>query len=498
MTGAQLVGLLVPSAIFVSVALALALVVLLQYRLTDRTSPEVKVAAALAMIGFGALLSIALLTRSLNETATGGSRIVLYEDYAGGFAASRWISVFLLGAALVEIIRGWLRTRLTPTRDAALPLLASMLLFYLGTLVVQAGLSEHTGFSSKELYVPIILAAVYYQPVRNLRLIFGAAKLAMLALTVGSLLGIALRPDFVLHRPDAGVISGIDWRLFGLTSHANTLGAVALLALLLELHTPYRRSSLHWLNLATALAVFVLAQSRTAWVAAVVIAAVVAAPLAIMPNRQRANDPRGFSRAVWTLLGCIGLLIVVACGMVALGGTEYLQRKTDLGTLNGRFQIWDITLQAWRENVLFGYGPEVWGAERRLRFNMFHVGQAHNQFVQTLGEAGLVGLAFVSLYLLVLVYAASKCFARSRGFVLALLLLLLARCVTEAPLRSEGLLSWSTFLHVLLLTVACHHLRQPAAQVASTVLQRPAAAGGARPRLPRTPMFSISVNRTQA
>jgi hypothetical protein len=104
----------------------------------------------------------------------------------------------------------------------------------------------------------------------------------------------------------------------------------------------------------------------------------------------------------------------------------------------------------------------------------------------------------VSLYLLVLVYAASKCFARSRGFVLALLLLLLARCVTEAPLRSEGLLSWSTFLHVLLLTVACHHLRQPAAQVASTVLQRPAAAGGARARVPRTPMFSISVNRAQA
>ena len=467
MTVAQFAGLLLPAAFLFALALALVVVTLLQYRLTDRTSPDARVAAAMIMIGLGAVLSVALMTRSLDESSPGASRMVFYDDYASGFAASRWLTLFLLGAAVVEIIRGWVRAHTEPSADPAWPLLASMLLFFAGTSIVQGVLSEHSGFSLKGLYVPIFLVAIYYQPVRDLRLILGAAKLAIFVLTAGSLLGIAMRPDFVLHRPHAGVIPGIDWRLFGLTSHANTLGPVALLGLLLELYSPCRRGWMRALNFSAALAVFVLAQSRTAWVAAPLIAAMVAVPLLIMPNGDRSSGTgkQSFGRAVWTLLGCIGVLIVVTCGIAALGSTEYLQRKTDLGTLNGRFQIWDITLQAWRENMLFGYGPEVWGAERQLQFHMFHVGQAHNQFVQTLGDAGIVGLALLVVYLLTLLYVAWQRFSASRGLILALLLLLLARCVTEAPMRSEGLLSWTSFLHVLLVVVACHHLRhrgQPA------------------------------------
>ena len=463
MMAAQLLVLLVPLAMLVALGLGVVLLGLLQYRLAGRVPAPARLASAILIIGLGAMLSVALTTRNLNESQLAGNEAVLYEDYAGGFAASRWLSLFLLAAALVEIIRGWLRARLVSEPDPARPLLAALLLFYVGTMGVQGVLSEHVGFSYKELYLPVILLTVYYQPVRDLRLILGTAKLVVLALMLASLLAIAVRPDFVLHRPEAGVIPGIDWRLFGLTPHANTIGPVALLGLILELYSPYRRNWARLLNLAAAAAVFVLAQSRTAWVAALLIGMVVHVPLSIMPKRGFADDPRGFSRAVWTLIGCIAVLIVAACGMTAFGGTEYLQRKTDLGTLNGRFQIWDITLEAWRENMLFGYGPEIWGAERRLRFNMLHVGQAHNQFVQTLGEAGLAGLAMLVVYLLALLTAAWRRFVASRGLVLALLLLVLARCVTEAPMRSEGLLSWATFLHVLLVLVACHYLRQPVA-----------------------------------
>ena len=463
---AQLLPLLLPAAIFVLVGVVVALLGLLQYRLAGRVSAQGRVAAALLIIGFGALLSIALTTRSLNYSHLGEGKVILYEDYASGFAASRWLSLFLLGAAMIEIFRGGVRAHAAVKPDPARPLLAALLSFYIGSLLVQGFLSEHVGFSHKELYVPILLLAAYCQPVRDLRLVLGAAKLAVAALLLGSLIGIAVRPDFVLHRPEPGVIPGIDWRLFGLTAHANTLGPVALLGMLLELYSPCRRRWMLWLNLGSGVAVFVLAQSRTAWVAGLLILLVVWVPLSIRPGRTSGGDPHGFSRAVWTLIGCMVLLIAVVGGMAAFGGTEYLQRKTDLGTLNGRFQIWDITLQAWRDNVLFGYGPEIWGAERRVRFNMFHVGQAHNQFVQTLGEAGLVGLVLLIVYLLALLCAAWRRFVESRGLVLALLVLLLARSVTEAPMRSEGLLSWSTFLHVLLLLVACHYMRQPAAHVA--------------------------------
>ncbi len=464
---AQFLPLLLPAAIFVLIGVAVALLGLLQYRLAGRVSPQGRVAAALLVIGFGALLSVALTTRSLNFSSLEDSKVVLYDDYASGFAASRWLSLFLLGAAMIEIFRGGVRARAAVKSDPAWPLLAALLSFYVGSLLVQGFLSEHVGFSYKELYVPIILLAAYCQPVRDLRLVLGAAKLTIAALLLGSLLGIAVRPDFVLHRPEPGVIPGIDWRLFGLTAHANTLGPVALLGMLLELYSPSRRKWMRWLNLGSGAAVFVLAQSRTAWVAGLLIMIFVWVPLSIGPGRSPRGDLHGFNRTVWTLIGCMALLIAVVAGTAALGGTEYLQRKTDLGTLNGRFQIWDITLQAWRDNVLFGYGPEIWGAERRMRFNMFHVGQAHNQFVQTLGEAGLVGLVLLTIYLLTLLYAAWRRFVVSRGLILALLVLLLARSITEAPMRSEGLLTWTTFLHVLLLLVACHYMRQPAAHVAS-------------------------------
>lgn len=460
MTTAQLIPLMVPAAIFISAAFALVLLGLLQYRLASRVAPHIRVAVAILIIGFGSLLSVLLTTRSLNESSLNASGVVLYEDYADGFSASRWLSLFLLGAAVIEIVRGCLRARAASRLDPAWPLLASMLLFYIGTLAIQALFSEHAGFSYKESYLPVILLAAYFQPLRDLRFVLAAAKLVILAVTLGSLLGIAVRPDFVLHRPDPGVIPGIDWRLFGLTPHANTLGPVALLGLLLELYSPSRTWWLRSLNLGAAVAVVVLAQSRTAWVAAALIAAVVFVPLSMAPARGAAPGLKTFDRAAWTVVACIVVVVVLAGGLVALGGTEYLQRKTDLGTLNGRFQIWDITLQAWRENVLFGYGPEVWGAERRQRFNMFHVGQAHDQFVQTLGEAGLAGLLLLIVYLLALLRAAWSRFAVSRGLGVALVLLLLARCVTESPMRSEGLLSWATFLHVLLLVVVCQQLRQ--------------------------------------
>ena len=40
-----------------------------------------------------------------------------------------------------------------------------------------------------------------------------------------------------------------------------------------------------------------------------------------------------------------------------------------------------------------------------------------------------------------------------------LLTLVLVRCITEAPMRADGILSWSTFVHVLLLAMACHFVR---------------------------------------
>lgn len=431
----------------------------LQYRLTRSIKPDTRLMVLLAVIALGALLTVALTPRSLDERdlAAVGKRLV--SDFEDGFAASRYLTLCVVGAGFVEMLRGWIETRKAVPADPARPVWLGLVTFYFGTILIQALASEHPDFSYKSLYVPVVLLAVYYQRVTRLQPVLEVAKAAVLGLMLASLAAMFIKPDFVMLRPAGSVIPGIDFRLFGLAPHANTLGPMALIGLLLELYSPSAWRSLRTVQLVACFAVLVLAQSKTAWVAAALIMVLVVVPLGLMPAAAASHPDRRFGRAVFTVLACIGLMVVTSVGLASIDGLGNVDRSIQLDTLTGRTMIWNITLQAWQENLLFGYGREIWGSERMMRLGLLHVGQAHNQFVQTLGEAGLFGLAFLMTYLLTLLHASLRRFAVSRGITFALLVVVLARCVTEAPLRSDGVLSWSTFTNALLVILACHFLR---------------------------------------
>ena len=454
-------ALILPGLILSGIAILMALIGWLQYRLSARLSPELRAAVLLGAVGLGALLSVVFTSRTLNEAQFADGFTIHYEDLAEGFAASRWLSLLLLGFASIEIFRGWILSRSSERADPARAVLFALLAYYLGTVAVQLFASEHTGFSYRSLYLPILLTSACYLSIQNIRPVLETAKWAMALLIWGSLVAAVFTPDFVLHRPEPGLLPGIDWRLYGLTSHANTLAPIALLAIIVEVYSPSRLLWLRWMHLLAASAVLTLTQSKTSWAAMPIILALVYLPFRLRPGRDAAETVRRFSRVVWTLVAFIIAVVVLIGFLLANDAVSYLQRNADLDTLTGRTPIWDITLRAWRENLLFGFGPEVWGAERRSQFLMFHVGHAHNQVMQTLGEAGLIGLALLLAYLGTLTYAATKKFSATHGILLAVLIVMLVRCVTEAPMRAEGLLSWATFLHLLLVLLTCHALRQP-------------------------------------
>ncbi len=454
-----------PSLLTIGLAFSVALMMFTQYRLAARVAPAWRLVCILGVVGAGALLSVLFTSRTLNETQLNAGVTVLYDDLAGGFAASRWLSLFLVAVASVELLRGWISRQLAVERDAALPVLLVMLLFHFGTIAVQAALSEHPDFSWRGFYVPLVLTALCFQRPLNLRPVLAAAKWVILTVTLGSLAAIFVQPEFVLNRPVPSWIPGVDWRLFGLTPHANALGPIALVAVVLEFHQPFKLRLLHWLNLGTAMAALLMAQSKTAWAAAVFMVVVVWVPLRLRRALSGATPNNRFSRLVWFIWLVIAALLLVAAGAVAFDLFDKLLGSANVMTVTGRTEIWDITLRAWKENLLFGFGPQVWGAARQLKFQMFHVGHAHNQLIQTLGEAGIAGLLMLLTYLAVLLHAALRTFTASRGVVMTLLVLLAVRCVTEAPLSSGSLLSWDTFLHALLLLTACHHLRENAAKV---------------------------------
>jgi len=440
-------------------AVAIPLCGTLQYRASRLISPDTRLIVLLSVIALGALLTVALTPRTLNEHDVAATGKQLLSEFGNGFVASRYLNIFLVGVGFVEMVRGWISSRASAVPDPARPILFGLIAFYIGTILIQALGSEHPDFSYKSFYVPIVLLAVYYQRATNIHLVVEVAKLAILALMVTSLAAMFIVPDFVLHRPHKGFIPGVDFRLFGLTPHANALGPVALIGIMLELHSPSRYRMVRVAQLLMATAVLVLAQSKTAWVAAAMVVIFVVLPLAIIPNRDPSRQTVQFRRAVFTLVACIGFAIGVCAAFAAVDVFDYLERTASVDTLSGRTEIWNITLQAWRENPLFGYGREIWGIERMTKFNMFHVGQAHNQIVQTLGEAGLAGLVLLMAYLLTLLRASLRQFFASGGIAFGLLVVVLSRCVTEAPLRLDGVLSWPTFTLVVMIMLTCHYMR---------------------------------------
>jgi O-antigen ligase len=64
---------------------------------------------------------------------------------------------------------------------------------------------------------------------------------------------------------------------------------------------------------------------------------------------------------------------------------------------------------------------------------------AHNQFIQELGESGLVGLVALIAFVLALVGWAWRSRSVDRGLALSLVIALLVIMITEAPLVVDGL-----------------------------------------------------------
>jgi O-antigen ligase len=123
-----------------------------------------------------------------------------------------------------------------------------------------------------------------------------------------------------------------------------------------------------------------------------------------------------------------------------------------LMSLTGRDRIWAVALEEWRQDPLFGYGMPLFDEAHRAAVRMGAATHAHNQFVDSLARAGLVGLVGAVAYLLVLVAAAWRVATPSRGLSLGLLVILLAFAITEVPLSLTGI-GLANFYHMVLLVV---------------------------------------------
>jgi exopolysaccharide production protein ExoQ len=257
------------------------------------------------------------------------------------------------------------------------------------------------------------------------------ARWALRIVLLLSVASIFVFGDLAFNTEESRQLFGIS-RLQGVAGHPNGLAAIAVLCLLLEL-----LGGSKWVWKALSVSCLLLAQSSTGFVVAIV-------ALLLLDTRLGHK----FRWVLW-----VGV-VVVAAGFLLLPSLvapilEALA-PAQVGTLTGRTQIWEAAMQGFHEGPIWGYGPELLGNYFRAQYlpGFNAAAQAHNQFVQTIAGSGLVGLTSLIVLAVVLLIYAIRSYGKTGGLSLALLALLVLRCVTETPLRPVGV-SFTTMMLVV-------------------------------------------------
>jgi O-Antigen ligase len=204
-------------------------------------------------------------------------------------------------------------------------------------------------------------------------------------------------------------------RLAGITEHPNTLGLYAALGAVLA----WRRKA-GWVRFAMlAICGIALAasDSRTAWLAC-------AAGFVVffMGRRQQAK-----AMSPWRLIGAAVLMLIVAWVVIKVAVPEH-----DAFAFNGRSKAWNLVIENWTQTPLIGHSPSIWVHLIAQGIVPEWIGQAHNQFLQTLFTLGLVGVAV----LLAILWLWTKTNLRSAqaGYLLPLALqaVIVVDCIFES------------------------------------------------------------------
>jgi O-antigen ligase len=315
------------------------------------------------------------------------AQLGLYSDLADAEYAS------LVNRLLNYLILGTCALCLATQRQRWNPALWSPgpLAFFLCTLILPLHLSMHQldSIPSGTVVWPAVAAVLLVSPPDPLRAMLKQARTISLFYVYCSLIVAVIFPNWSLQPDyDIGLVPFMQFRLYGLSAHANQLGMIAFLAFLLCLHQrKMDRSSL--LGITASIAVIVLAQSKSFFLLLPMTFAIRWCHLRFLASSSGPGARLGFA---------IGMALAIAAmtaATIAMTDDRVLSNQS-VSTLTARTEIWKITLEEWSRQPLFGYGPSLWDqtmAERyEARLGQIVGGHSHNQFIQLLGQSGLIGL----------------------------------------------------------------------------------------------------------
>ena len=285
------------------------------------------------------------------------------------------------------------------------------------------------------------------------------ARTSLLVFFVFSALVAIAMPELVIQKGYSTGLPGLSIRYYGLATHANTLGPLAVAFMICLWRFPFSSPWINrfaWFLVLTSL---ILSQSKTS----IIIATLIGLFLVFYRYRLRLlQSSPGRSSLVIGAMACLCFFSSLAV-LAAWLGTDTANRlisqldfasRGNLTSLTGRTAIWDL---AWREFLAspwFGYGPTIWSPAYRISVGMWFATTAHNQLLNSLSSAGVIGAAGLIVYASMLVIYAFRAAVRSEGISLALVALMIFRSFTEAPFTSLSFIQTEFFVHLLML-VTC-------------------------------------------
>jgi O-antigen ligase len=297
------------------------------------------------------------------------------------------------------------------------------------TLILNGIFGSKPYFNYHSIYTLITVTAVFVESNQVIQRSIEAAKIWILVLLTSSILAAIFMPDIALQRGYQGILPLLDVRLWGLVSHPNSLGALSSFFLLLLLYLPFKRRWVQNGAIVIGITTLLLAQSKTAFLAALISLGFVA----------------HFRSSYRKRLIIISLLFFAISAVLATGlGFDFgglhsrlvtSAESNEVVSLTGRDQIWEVAIEEWKQNPLFGYGPSIWNDEFRKSVDLDFAFSAHNQFLQSLSSAGVIGLISLLVYLFVLFQYSVHAAGKTKGLTLAIFSVIIIRCVTEAPLE---------------------------------------------------------------
>lgn len=335
--------------------------------------------------------------------------------------------------------------------DAGRDIYTALLVYFVTCVLLPAIFGKTASFPMSHLTFLALMTAIFAARHYGTDHLLSAVRDGLFIFMVLSLIANLFYPNMTRRYIDDELrLPYLDYRFWGLSDHSNSIATMASTSLLLTLAQPYSRKLLTVSALSSAIAVQLMCQSQTSWIGAILSVIVM---LAFRQFGDRLSVPRFFSSPLFLGPSAILLATLLVTLLVAPPDMKWFS-DTALAAgdqiLTGRGRVWQIALQMFIDNPVFGYGLNAWDDDFRAYIGLSWAVHAHNQILQVLSIAGIVGFIGFAYYIKRLTVLSFRQGASSRGLAPALLMTCFVKSVSETPLDIDQLFLIGNVAHAAL------------------------------------------------